>query len=84
MKFWNHKRQKLGHNPVDTREYTANENSQRSITQLLGSDLKFKGQNLGYLSPIFLEAKFGALTQISEANLGAKPIAQYGSTPRAM
>ena len=24
--------------------------------------LKFKGQNLGYLSPIFLEAKFGAPT----------------------
>ena len=26
----------------------------------LGLYLKFKGQNLGYLSPIFLEAKFGA------------------------
>ena len=28
----------------------------------LGSYLKFKGQNLGYLPPIFLEAKFGAPT----------------------
>ena len=28
----------------------------------LGLYLKFKGQNLGYLSPIFLEAKFGAPT----------------------
>ena len=27
---------------------------------ILGSYLKFKGQNLGYLSFIFLEAKFGA------------------------
>ena len=26
---------------------------------ILGSYLKFKGQNLGYLSPVFLEAKFG-------------------------
>ena len=41
--------------------------------QILGSYLKFKGQNLGYLSPIILEAKFGALTQILKANLGAKP-----------
>ena len=40
---------------------------------MLGSNLKFRGQNLGYLSPIFLEAKFGALTIISEANFGAKP-----------
>ena len=28
----------------------------------LGLYLKFKGQNLGYLSPMFLEAKFGAPT----------------------
>ena len=28
----------------------------------LGLYLKFKGQNLGYLPPIFLEAKFGAPT----------------------
>ena len=40
---------------------------------ILGSNLKFRGQNLGYLSPIFLEAKFGAPTRISEANFGAKP-----------
>ena len=39
----------------------------------LGLYLKFKGQNLGYLSPIFLEGKFGAPTRISEANFGAKP-----------
>ena len=40
---------------------------------LLGSYLKFRGQNLGYLSLIFLKAKFGAPTRISEANFGAKP-----------
>ena len=40
---------------------------------ILGSYLKFRGQNLGYLSLIFLEAKFGAPTRISEANFGAKP-----------
>ena len=28
---------------------------------------------MGYLSPIFLDAKFGAPTRISEANFGAKP-----------
>ena len=37
----------------------------------LGLYLKFKGQNLVYLSTIFLEAKFGAPTRISEANLEA-------------
>ena len=40
---------------------------------ILGSYLKFRGQNLGYLSLMFLEAKFGAATRISEANFGAKP-----------
>ena len=40
---------------------------------ILGSYLKFKGQNLGYLSFIFLEAKSGAPTRISEAKLRAKP-----------
>ena len=39
----------------------------------LGSYLKFTGQDLGYLSFIFLEAKFGAPTRISEAKFGAKP-----------
>ena len=39
---------------------------------ILGSSLKFRGQNLGYLSLIFLEVKFGAPTIISEANFGAK------------
>ena len=29
---------------------------------ILESNLKFRGQSLGYLSPIFLEAKFGART----------------------
>ena len=33
-----------------------------TILGALGLYLKFKGQNLGYLSPIFLEAKFGAST----------------------
>ena len=40
---------------------------------ILGSYLRFRGQNLGYLSFIFLEAKFGAPTRISEAKFGAKP-----------
>ena len=40
----------------------------------LWSYQKFKGQNLGSLSPIFLEAKSGALTRISETNVGAKPL----------
>ena len=40
---------------------------------ILGSYLKFRGQDLGYLSPIFLEPKFGAPTRTSEANFGAKP-----------
>ena len=40
---------------------------------ILGSYLKFRGQNSGYLSFIFLEAKFGAPTRISEAKFGAKP-----------
>ena len=38
---------------------------------ILGSYLKFRGQNLGYLSFILLEAKFGAPTRISEAKFGA-------------
>ena len=40
---------------------------------ILGSYMKVRGQNLGYLSLIFLEAKFGAPTRISEVNFGAKP-----------
>ena len=40
---------------------------------ILGSYLKFRGQNLGCFSLTFLEAKFGAPTRISEANFGAKP-----------
>ena len=40
---------------------------------ILGSYLKFRGQNLGYLSFMFLESKFGAPTRISEAKFGAKP-----------
>ena len=40
---------------------------------ILGSYLKFRGQNLGYLSLIIFEAKFGAPTRISEANFVAKP-----------
>ena len=48
----------------------------------LGLYLKYKGQNVGYLSPVFLEAKFGAPTGISEANFGAKPpTSLYESTP---
>ena len=39
---------------------------------ILGSYLKFRGQNLGHLSPTFLEAKFGAPARISEANFGTK------------
>ena len=57
-------------NDTDTREYTAHEKSQRSTTQISRSYLKFKGQNFGHLSPLFLKTKFEALTRISEANFG--------------
>ena len=40
---------------------------------LLGSYMKFRGQNLGCLSLIFMEAKFGTSTKIAEANFWAKP-----------
>ena len=40
---------------------------------LLRSYLKFRGQNLGHLSLICLEAKFRAPSRISEANVGANP-----------
>ena len=40
---------------------------------ILGSYLKFRGQNLGYLSFILLEAKFRDPTRISDAKFGAKP-----------
>ena len=40
---------------------------------ILGSYLKFRGKNLGYLSFILLEAKSGAPTRISGAKYGAKP-----------
>ena len=40
---------------------------------ILESYLKVREQNLGYLSPIFLEAKFGAPTRISEANFWVNP-----------
>ena len=49
----------------------------------LGLYLKFKGQNLGYLSPIFLEAKIWG----SDMNFRGKiwgqapPTSLYGSTP---
>ena len=39
---------------------------------VLGSYLKFRGQNLEYLSFMFLEAKFVAPTRISEAKFGGK------------
>ena len=51
---------------------------------ILGSYLKFRGQNLGYLSLIFLEAKFGAPTRISEANFGTPTRiseANFGAKP---
>ena len=43
------------------------------IVPILEIYLKFRGQNLGYLSLIFLEAELGAPTRISEANFGANP-----------
>ena len=39
----------------------------------LGLYLKFKGQNLGYLSPIFLEAKSGLRHEFQRQNLGPTP-----------
>ena len=59
------KRKNLG-SSVTTRQKSTEE------IPILGSYLKFRGQNLGCLSLIFLEAKFGAPTRISEANFGAK------------
>ena len=60
------KRKNLGTSVITRRK------SWRKIP-ILGSNLKIRGQNLGYFSPKFLEAKFGAPTRISEANFGAKP-----------
>ena len=40
---------------------------------ILGSYLKFKGKNLGYLSFIFLETKSGAPTRSSGAKFRVKP-----------
>ena len=49
---------------------------------ILGSYLKFRGQNLGYLSLIFLEAKFGAPTRISEVNfVQSTPTSYYIEVP---
>ena len=39
---------------------------------VLGTNLKFRRQNLGYLSPLFFEVKFGAPTRILEGNFGGK------------
>ena len=47
-----------------------------TTTQILGSYLKFKGQNLGYLSPIILKANFGAR---SDTNFRGK---FWGQVPR--
>ena len=44
-----------------------------ATTEIFGSYLKFKGQNLGYLSPIILEAKFGALTEFQRQILRPSP-----------
>ena len=50
----------------------------------MGAYLKFRGQNLEYLSLIFLEAKFGAPTRIFRGKLWGQapsPTSEYGSTP---
>ena len=44
----------------------------KSWVPILGSYLKFRGQNLGYLPFMFLEAKFVAPTRISDAKFGGK------------
>ena len=49
-----------------------------TILGAFGAISGIKRAKLGYLSPIFLEAKFGALTWISEAKFGAS---LYRSTP---
>ena len=41
-----------------------------ATTEILRSYLKFKGKNLGHLSPIILEVEFGALTRILEVERG--------------
>ena len=40
---------------------------------ILGSYLKFRGQNLGYLSFIFLEANLGPQQEFQRQNLGPSP-----------
>ena len=40
---------------------------------ILGSYLKFRGQNLGYLLPIFLEAEFGDPKEFQRQILGPSP-----------
>ena len=40
---------------------------------ILESYLKFRGQNLGYLSLIFLEAKFGVQQEFQRQSLGPSP-----------
>ena len=44
----------------------------KSWVPILGSYLKFRGQNLGYLPFMFLEAKFVAPARISDAKFGGK------------
>ena len=41
-----------------------------ATTEILRSYLKFKRQNMGYLSPLILEVEFGALTRILEVERG--------------
>ena len=48
---------------------------------ILRSNLKFKGQNLGYLSPIFVETKFGAPTRTSETKHLRPPNMEVPSPP---
>ena len=73
-------RQNLGQGPAKftkqeekLRKFCHHKTQELGEVSILGSYLKFRGQNLGYLSLIFLEAKYGAPTRLSEANFGAKP-----------
>ena len=70
-------RQNLGQSPAKFEKYLGSSVTTRRKSWEKNPDVGVKSEiqraKLRYLSSIFLEAKFGALTIISEANFGAKP-----------
>ena len=66
----------MGYNPgkENLRFFKMLPSVSNTTTQILGSSLKLRGQNLGYLSPIILKAKFGTLTRFQRQILGPSPL----------